>query len=202
MQAYQIMSPIRLSKYVILFPNGCTKLAARRGFRMRKVSRYTESLSGHRLMTQLEITASAKSSGKYDSAKSPTTNSTKSVRPASATACVARSIIGCAKSTTTTFPPGAILRAAKITSMPAPHPKSTTTSPARRSGLLQPLESLTASSGTDAKSSECKDPAVQQTRRQVGLRSDNSKNLHRTICLGGFAVRSLTTRLISSAFIC
>src|SRR5580704_4983522 len=157
MQAYQIMSQIRLSKYVTLFPNGCTKLAARRGFRMRKVSRYTESLSGHRLMTQLEITASAKSSGKYDSAKSPTTNSTKSVRPASATACVARSIIGCAKSTTTTFPPGAILRAAKMTSMPAPHPKSTTTSPTRRSakltGLPQPLESLTASSETDAKSS-------------------------------------------------
>src|SRR5580693_8822769 len=69
---------------------------------MRKASRYTDSLSGHRLMTQLEMTASAKSSGKYDSAKSPTTNSIKSVRPTSATACAARSIIGCAKSTPTT----------------------------------------------------------------------------------------------------
>ena len=27
MPAYQIMSSIRLQKYVILFPNGCTKLA-------------------------------------------------------------------------------------------------------------------------------------------------------------------------------
>jgi hypothetical protein len=26
MQAYQIMSPIRLLKYVIVFPNSCTKL--------------------------------------------------------------------------------------------------------------------------------------------------------------------------------
>jgi hypothetical protein len=27
MQAYQITSPIRLLKYVIVFPNSCTKLA-------------------------------------------------------------------------------------------------------------------------------------------------------------------------------
>jgi hypothetical protein len=61
---------------------------------IRKASSYTASLSGHKLMTQLEITTSAKPSGSYVFSKYAVRNSMfLFCKPVPPTACLTRSII-------------------------------------------------------------------------------------------------------------
>ena len=80
----------------------------------------------------------------------------------------------------TTFPPGAILRAAKITSIARTAPQIHDHLPRSKIGEAHRVTTTSRKLDSEFRDQmpnlpECKDPVVRQTRRQVGLRSDKSK---------------------------
>ncbi len=125
------------------------------GLRMRATSRNTAALSGARLMTQLEMTQSAEASGSGSRSMVAWWNSTF-VAPALAAFARASSSISVVMSMPTALPVGPTFRAARSTSSPPPHPRSTTTSPGFRPAVAVGLphdRPMFASAGMDASSS-------------------------------------------------
>src|SRR5687767_6028375 len=121
------------------------------GCSTRQISSKTARLSTHRLMTPLEITASAQPSSTGRCSARPSRNSTCVKPSASAVARDLASISG-VMSTPTTRPVSPTWPAATKLSKPAPEPTSTTRSPDRsgrsENGLPTPAKDSTARSGS------------------------------------------------------
>ena len=117
------------------------------GRNTRNASRSTASLSGDRLMTQLEMTTSTDASPSGTSSIVPSRNVAFST-PASAWLRRASSSISGVISSPYAVPPGATRRADSRTSSPPPEPRSRTLCPgcrsANRVGLPQPREATRA----------------------------------------------------------
>ena len=120
------------------------------GFRTRKASRSTASLSGDRLMTQLEMITSTELSGSGMASMVPLRNSTL-VAPAFRPFSRARASISSVMSRPYTLPVGPTRLAERSTSMPPPEPRSSTVCPASSAasavGLPHPSDASTAVSG-------------------------------------------------------
>ena len=126
------------------------------GVNSRKISANTRCFSGERFTTQFDITQSTESASTGKSSMRPLRTSTF-FRPEASMFFRARSIISSVISIPMTWPAGPTFFAASRMSIPAPDPRSSTTSPSeislKASGFPHPNELSTASAGRSESSS-------------------------------------------------